>query len=273
MHPALWISKTGLDAAQTDVTATVLADPDSNPAEPATTAAVGLPGDSEPVATDTPTPREVEPEPDPTADMELEPEEEENAYLAQSGDILFEDDFSNNNNAWPEEYLEDELGFYESFLDDGGKYVVAVGSDTDDGHVVWFTPDMDDVSDFVLSVEAIAETDSESYLYGIVFRSNDEGAYFFEIDFEGFSVTTIDTNDEWTELIEYTFSDAVIPNGVNELQVEAIGPQLTFFINGEQVASIEDDTFTTGTVGVVADVFNINDELEVVFDNLLVTAP
>ena len=267
---ALLLSRASDNANQAQATATSRVQLEDASTDTADRTAVGLPGNAQPATTDTPP--DIESEPEPTDDVE--PEMEEDSNEPESGDLLLFDDFSNNDNEWPVEYLEDELGFYEAFVDDEQEeYVVAVGSDTDDGHVVWFSPTMNDLTDFVFSIEADAETESESYLYGVVFRSNDQGAYFFEIDFEGFSVTAIDANDDWIELVEYTFSDAVKPDDVNELRVEAIGSQFTFFINNEEVASMEDNSFPKGTLGVVADAFERGDELTVVFDNLRVTTP
>lgn len=249
---------------------------------------VGLPGDNAPTATDTPaepsptpestaTPTEpaatTEPEPTDTVATETD-EATPNSYAPVSGDVLFEDDFSTNDNEWPEEYHEDDLGYYDSYLTEEKDYVVVVNSASEDGHVVWFEPTMDPLTDFVYTVEAAAETEAKSYLYGVVFRSAEDGsAYFFEMDFEGFGVSMIDENEDWTQLVEYTYSDAVKPDEFNELRVEAVGSQFTFYINGEEVATLEEDSIPEGTLGVVAEVFEADGEIIATFDNVEVVAP
>ena len=57
--------------------------------------------------------------------------------------------------------------------------------------------------------------------------------------------------DHWEDLLPWSPSDAVRPGAEpNVLSVRAIGPRLTFVVNGTQVASLEDATLPAGGVGV-----------------------
>ena len=51
------------------------------------------------------------------------------------------------------------------------------------------------------------------------------------------------------------------------LEVEAVGAQLTFRVNGEQVLQVEDTTLTKGDVGFYAGAFSEGDVV-IAFDNL-----
>jgi hypothetical protein len=57
--------------------------------------------------------------------------------------------------------------------------------------------------------------------------------------------------NRWVDVVPWTKSDAVRPGTEpNELTVQAIGPRLTFLVNGIQVASVDDSALAEGAVGV-----------------------
>ena len=75
--------------------------------------------------------------------------------------------------------------------------------------------------------------------------------------------------DRWSDLIAWTPSEAVRPGGAaNELTVQAIGRQLTFFVNGTQMAS-QVVTESEGRVGLFAG----GDLNEVVVESFIVQVP
>jgi serine/threonine protein kinase len=196
--------------------------------------------------------------------------------IVNDGMILFEDSFVDNRYGWPEEYSEDELGYYDVLVEDGS-YMFQVGSVSDLGHSVWVEPDYDltgQFSDFIFSIEATPSPEMGDFLYGMVFRVTETQFYYFEIDNEGY-VVGLYTDDEWLDLIEYTYTETglIRPNGLNELTVEAIGPSLIFFINGEKVAEIMDDTIESGGMGLIADVFKEGGELQVEYDQIQLIEP
>jgi hypothetical protein len=52
--------------------------------------------------------------------------------------------------------------------------------------------------------------------------------------------------------------------------VRAIGPSLTFFINGEEVGAVEDYDYSEGRIGLYLGAYDKDSELTVEFDNLVV---
>jgi LPXTG-site transpeptidase (sortase) family protein len=57
--------------------------------------------------------------------------------------------------------------------------------------------------------------------------------------------------DHWEDLLPWSPSEVVRPGAApNELTVRAVGPRLTFVVNGVQVASLEDPALSAGGVGV-----------------------
>jgi hypothetical protein len=76
--------------------------------------------------------------------------------------------------------------------------------------------------------------------------------------------------DHWVDLVPWMRSGSVRPGGSpNDLLVRAIGDQLTFSINGTQVASVRDDKLVSGGVGV----FVGGDYNEVALDRFTVQVP
>lgn len=183
--------------------------------------------------------------------------------------ILFEDDFSSNQNGWYTGEDEDELGYFEAGINDG-IYRLYMNSDTDDGNFSLVELPDADVDDFILEMDVEYIEANDEFLYGVSFRSDFEDNYYlFEVDSDGF-VVTLSTEDDWKQLVEYAESPAINRDGPNHIVVEAIGPSLTFFINDEEVASIEDDSLEHGAIGLTLDLFDKDSEVYIEFDNLIV---
>lgn len=192
----------------------------------------------------------------------------------QTGEILFAEDFASNSNDWHTGDETDEYGRYQAEIVDG-RY--RLSHQADQGTFIWEEPaeaDFHDFDDFFVSVNATPVEFSAPFAYGLVFRSNtaDQQLYSFEIDSDGFFVVNLLQDGEWQTLVEYTEMAAIDPEGPNTLAVEAVGSTLTFFINGEEATSIEDDTLASGSVGVAFELYEAGDNATVDFDNLVVQA-
>jgi hypothetical protein len=76
--------------------------------------------------------------------------------------------------------------------------------------------------------------------------------------------------DHWVDLVPWTPSASVRPDGSsNDLTARALGNQLTFTINGTEVASVRDGLLAAGGVGV----FVGGDFNEVALDRFTVDVP
>ena len=183
--------------------------------------------------------------------------------------MLFEDDFSSDQEVWYIGQDEDELGYFEAEITDG-LYKLYMNSAAEDGNFSLVELYDMEVDDFILEVDIEYVEHSDDFLYGIVFRSDlEDNFYLFELDGDGFLVA-LSTEEDWVELVEYTESPAINPEGPNQLIIEAIGPSLSFLINDEEVATIEDNTLEYGSIGLVVELFEEETEMYVEFDNLVV---
>ena len=97
--------------------------------------------------------------------------------------------------------------------------------------------------------------------YGLIVRDQGAGArdgiaqegqfYVLEVGDRGELGIWRRDGDRWIELLPWTTAEAVRPGGAtNELTVRAIGPRLTFLVNGVEVASLDDSALPDGGVGV-----------------------
>jgi hypothetical protein len=107
------------------------------------------------------------------------------------------------------------------------------------------------VSDFYAAVDAKRYSGPEHVQYGLTFRMADpDNFYSFVVSDEKKFEAYAQTKDHWYPLIGSSKSNAIRPGESNHIAVKCEGPKITFFINGEQVAELEDIRFRKGTVAL-----------------------
>lgn len=111
--------------------------------------------------------------------------------------------------------------------------------------------------DFSYEAEATLVEGQPESGYGLVFRrQDDENYYVFAINgLRQWSVWRLEDR-AWHELRAlpggqtWTPADAILPSGeLNRLRVEAVGPEITLYVNDRRLDSITDDTFASGGIG------------------------
>lgn len=187
------------------------------------------------------------------------------------GEILFEDDFSSNKNDWPTGPQEDEYGVTNTdFV--SGRYRMT--QEAKQGVFVWNNLTDKDYDNFIFSVETtvVEKKVVSTFAYGITLRENvdDADLYVFEIDTDGNYSVSVRHNEEWNTLVEWTESPAINREGTNQLTVKAAGSAFTFYVNGIEIATLEDDTLTSGVIGLALDLYDKGDKATVDFDNLVI---
>lgn len=160
-----------------------------------------------------------------------------------------------------------------------GNGVLTVSASTS-GVVAWTNPGRT-FTDSEIAVQTRQVSGPNDNAYGLICRYvDDENFYIFLISGDGYYA--IGKYESGVSQIQYlTGNDPnffvqseVINTGVatNLLRASCVGNQLTLTINGNPVASVTDDTFTVGDIGVAASTFE-TDRVVIEFDNLTVTAP
>ena len=106
--------------------------------------------------------------------------------------------------------------------------------------------------------------------WGLIFRIQDNQNYYsFRVtDSQSFGVS-VQKEGQWLILVDWTKTDAIKPNGVNQLEVLARGSNFIFTINGQVVSEVDDDHFRQGLVGLAIEGYTPGEKI--IFDFIDVT--
>jgi hypothetical protein len=127
------------------------------------------------------------------------------------------------------------------------------------------------VGDGTITVTAKQLSGPTDSAYGIVFRRASKGNYYaFEVDGGGHWIFYKTINGTASTINDFKLDPAIKTglNAGNVLQVHASGTSFAFSVNGTQVGSATDTTFSSGLVGLDG-----NTGLDVVYSNIKVTKP
>ncbi|MBT3188444.1 MAG: hypothetical protein HN736_13885 [Anaerolineae bacterium] len=188
-------------------------------------------------------------------------------------DILFQDDFSDTNSGWNRTDTENSLRDY-----DNGVYRILVKSPN---YSAWAIPHQFFEENVSIEVDAttVSREDDKDYGYGVICRysgsKNSRNFYFFTVSNDGEAIIGKVVNHS----SEYISSEKMQPYDVikqgaatNHLRADCIGDNLTFYVNGEEIISTRDSSFTSGGIGFVAATIGAP-STEITFDNLIVRKP
>jgi hypothetical protein len=207
-------------------------------------------------------PTEEEPtEEEPTEDVE--PTDE-----VVDGDVLFEDDFSDPSSGWTED--EDETA-RRSYVDD--EYVIEV---FDTGWLIWSNAGQDGLSNTDTTVTITNVGEAQDPAFGVICNyTGPDGYYYLGAGPDGYYAIVRSDGDSKDYLTsdenKWEFSDAV-EQFADEYVFEAICADdgtLTLIVNGAEIASVQDDTYTSGDIGVFAVSFE-ETPVEIHYDDLSV---
>ena len=193
-------------------------------------------------------------------------------FPSSSGDIAFYDDFSSSYSGWDRQSSEN---IYTDYV--GDAFHIAVYRE---GYTAWSNPGLYFNGDVKVAVEATTISGDADNDFGILCRYSGNPStpnyYFFEISSDGYAVIGKVVNG----MPEYLSSDKMMPSNAiiqevyatNYLEADCIGDQLTFYVNGTQIASATDSSLVDGDVGLDAGTFSAA-YTEIAFDNFTVTIP
>lgn len=193
----------------------------------------------------------------------------------QSGDVLYQDSFSDESSGWPVNTDSDGITGY-----DQGSYRIRVDSVGKDktGLDIWAHPNQDFPGDVRVEVDATKIAGPEDNDMGVLCRyskKNDTyNFYYFLITNDGY-IGIAKMKDSVTQMLsseKMVQSDAVKKTSTNHIRADCIGNQLSLYVNGQQVATATDADFTGGDVGLIAGTFT-TPGVDIHFNNFVVTKP
>lgn len=199
-------------------------------------------------------------EPQPTATTTL-PTPTTGAQLPEG--VLLVEDFSDPGSGWELQATEEyELAYID------GEYRVTVHMPE---LAAWGRPPRAyELTDFVIEVDARQVAGPENGDYGLVVRSKGESDFYLFTVSSHYGMYSVHMcrGETWTDLAEWSESTAVRREGeANHLKVECLGETMRFYANGELLAEVQDSTYRSGSVGLLAETFD-DGGLVVHFDNV-----
>jgi hypothetical protein len=187
--------------------------------------------------------------------------------LVPSGGVLYQDYFGSDNSGWGA--VETKAGT-AGYID--GAYHVVLNQPNVN---VWSHPGKQ-LSTVRVEVSVMPASGPNANRMGLVCRlKDDENFYFFVVSADGyFGIGKVKAGQ--ANLLngsEMEQNNAILTgNQINRVRADCIGNVLSLYVNNLPVATVKDDEFTGGDVGILAGSFN-QPGSDVYFDNFIVYKP
>lgn len=185
-----------------------------------------------------------------------------------SGDVILEDDFSSPR--WGVSTDTDSSVEY----DNGTLRMIVYTKNW----FVWSTPDDRDYENVHMEVDVINNDTDPTTAFGIMCNQQavDDSFYYFAITPAGqyaIAEASLAANDIFlTNDDQWEYSDFIGENADSyRIGADCGNGQLTLYVNGQQIASVSDDTYTSGGVALFVWSGEEVSSADVSFDNFLMT--
>ena len=191
-----------------------------------------------------------------------------NTYEIQSGEVQFQDDFSNQSSGWLR--IHDDNTSSLDYVD--SSYQILVNQSHT---VLWSGPDLQ-FTDVQIEVDATKVQGPENDDFGVVCRAQDQhNFYFLVISSDGYyGIGKVRAGVQ--ELISMTgmppSEDIYKGHSTNHLRADCIGEDLSLYVNGVHLATVQDAEFISGDAGLLAGTFD-DPGTTIRFDNFSVLMP
>jgi hypothetical protein len=190
---------------------------------------------------------------------------------SQGWPAVIDDGFDQNDLDWPEGDDTDPLAVINWKIE-AGKFLWRATAN--DSFVWWVYPTMDPVTDFSLSVQVQQTGGAVDGEGGLIYRVQEPGQYYtFELNGMNQFAVYSRLEDGWHTLIDWSESDAIREDAPNQLTVVATGSQFDYFINQENVASLDDANIPNGMTGLLIGLSQAEDQGSWEFDDFKLNVP
>jgi predicted RNA-binding Zn-ribbon protein involved in translation (DUF1610 family) len=132
-----------------------------------------------------------------------------------------------------------------------------------------------EVSDFHLVVNCKHISGSKAgSAWGVIFRVQDnQNYYWFRMtDSQSFAVS-VQKEGQWLNVVDWTRTNTIKPNGVNQVEVIARETHFIFLINGQMVKEVDDGHLSQGLVGLAIEGYTPGEKTTFDFMDLILRAP
>jgi len=181
--------------------------------------------------------------------------------------VLFQDDFSDSSSGWDQVEVTEGITDYEN-----GYYRIFVNTEETD---IWANPGLH-FTDVVVEVDATKVAGPDDNDFGIICRYQDiENFYFFIISSDGYYGVgkVVDGEQELIDTDQMYPDDAIKQgNTTNHIKADCVSSHLVLHANGTKITDVEDTTFSSGDIGLIAGTF-AEAGADIHFDNFVVKKP
>lgn len=184
---------------------------------------------------------------------------------ANPGDVLYQDEFEDNTTGW--DRVSNENGIMDY---DRGGYRILIQQP---GFNLWSTPEKN-FRDVRLEVDVTKLNGPDENRAGLICRYQNGDYYFFVISSDGYYAVGkfIGGNTLLLGQTEMQSSEFIKVDDMNHLRADCVGDTLSFYVNFNQVAVMQDTDFPSGDVGLVAGAFS-EPSVDILFDHFVVIQP
>jgi hypothetical protein len=189
---------------------------------------------------------------------------------AQSGSVIFHDDFSNPSSGWDRTTNSDGSTDYAN-----GGYRILVNT-VNLG--VWANPNQTLPKDVRIEVDASKSAGPDNNAFGIICRYTDtDNFYKFIITSDGYAGISKLINGTLTVISSADGKIQTVNNinqgsASNHIRADCIGSTLTLYVNGNQVATASDSSLSGGDTGLFAQTYDTGG-VDILFHDFNVYAP
>jgi S1-C subfamily serine protease len=188
----------------------------------------------------------------------------ENTPVPQANAPLYKDDFSDPKSGWPDEDDSHSMVGYKN-----GEYLINIKPAK---YISWSTIG-GEYTDAIIQVDTRIVKNTDQGDYGIICRYQDaQNFYGVEISEDGYFTIWKYVDDKLTSLYDWEASDSITPGEPVTITASCIGNKIGIAVNDKILATVEDDSFQSGNVGLIAGTYDTPD-LTLAFDNFSVYKP
>ncbi len=188
--------------------------------------------------------------------------------------MVLQDTFNDNSSGWYVGDVDNEWGQFRLNIANGklGMMLVAAKRDFSQNEA----PNLIITSDFTMSIDMhlLSSTSKNRHCYGLYVRGSSTGDHrdYFSVCDDQQSGMDLFSNNTWTNLIPWQTNTAIIPNGINNLEIVVKGSTIECYINGKPAGHLEDTTSQGGLLGLVT-YFSKDEQASLEFDNFTIRVP
>ena len=181
-----------------------------------------------------------------------------------SGDIIFQDDFSDASSGWLRTADSDGSRAYEN-----GEYTINITTP-----MYWFWSDQYFAYDSLMAeVDTRVLSSAGDADYGFICGlQDDENFTALEISEDGYFTIWKQAGEDFTTLIGWTYSEHLAGSGPHRLAAQCSREKLRLAVDGVLLGEVQDPGFIPGSFGLIAGTYETGG-FKVAFDNLIIMIP